>query len=290
MIAVVVLTFRRDPAALVHTVRGVLAADGTDLVMVVDNGGSAGAALADIAADRLVVVPTGDNLGYAGGMNVGLRAALARGATAVALLNDDVRVAADWLTPLQRVLTADPSLGAVQPMLVDEGSQPATVNSMGVDVGADGAGVDLHRGAPADADWPEVVPIERFTGGAVLMRAAFVADVGVFDERFFLYYEDVDLGARGARRGWRYACVPASRVWHEGSATTASLGHRQRYYQERNRLWTVASWGSWRQIRTAWWLSIRRVAHPPYATHLRALLAGTVGAPRRLLLRRAVPR
>jgi N-acetylglucosaminyl-diphospho-decaprenol L-rhamnosyltransferase len=283
VLAVVVLTFRRPAAELRTCVQSVLDGGGCDLLIVVDNGQAAAASLAEIVGRRDVVLHrTGDNLGYAGGMNEGIRLALDRGATHVALLNDDVVVSVGWLAPLVAALAADASLGAVQPMLV----HGERVNSLGVAVGPDGAGTDLGRDEPVDRERPAVLPIEGFTGGAVLLRRQFVADVGLFDERYFLYYEDVDLAARGTRRGWRFACVTTSRVHHEGSATTAELGDLQRYYQERNRLRATMTYGSWSQVGSAWWLSVRRLRHPPRATHLRAVVSALVVTPSSLLDRR----
>lgn len=281
MLAVVLLTYRRRGDDLRATLHSVMNAGDAEVIVVVDNGDGAEAALGDLVDGRAVhLLTTGSNLGYAGGMNVGIRAALTMGAANIALLNDDLLVEPGWLAPLAARLDADDDLGAVQPVLLQASTVPPIVNSMGVVISPDGAGVDLHRGQSVDRMWPEVIGIDTFTGGAVLLRSAFVRDVGLFDERYFLYYEDVDLAARGRRRGWRYACVPASRVWHEGSASTAMLGNEQRFYQERNRLWSTFAHGSRAQICGALWLSLRRLRHAPHGVHARALLAGVAGAPR----------
>lgn len=283
VIAAVLLTYRRAAEQLSSAVHSLLDDGEVDLLVVVDNGDQAPHALAGLAGHpRLLVVSTERNLGYAGGMNVGLRIGLERGARAIAVLNDDLRFPASWLAPLTAALAGDDRLGVVQPMLLHEGTDPPLVNSMGVVVGPDGAGTDLHRDDPADRAWPALVPIDRFSGGAALLSAVFLRDVGLFDDRFFMYYEDVDLSNRGRRRGWRYACVPASRVWHEGSATASTMGPRQRYLQERNRLWTVMSDGAPADIGRAYWLSVRRLRHAPRGAHARALLGGLAGAPRRL--------
>jgi GT2 family glycosyltransferase len=70
----------------------------------------------------------------------------------------------------------------------------------------------------------------------VLLRPTYLADVGLFDERFFLYYEDTDLSWRGQLRGWRYRYVPESRVRHLHSATVGAGSDVHRHYAERNRL------------------------------------------------------
>lgn len=78
-----------------------------------------------------------------------------------------------------------------------------------------------------------------WSGGAVLLAAPYLADVGLFDEDLFLYYEDVDLSWRGRERGWRYRYVPDSVVRHVHSASTTEGSPQFDYYNERNRLLTL---------------------------------------------------
>lgn len=277
MLAVVVLTYDPPDGMLEDCIASVQSAGGADLVIVVDNGDGAARRLAGRGVELLV---TGANLGYAGGMNAGIRRALAAGADHVALLNDDTRVDADWVTPLLTEFATDPSVGAVQPMLVFD-TDPPTVNSLGVALGVDGAGVDIGYGTVVD-DLPsrESRDIEVFTGGAVVLSRAMLDDLGGFDERYGLYYEDVDLALRGHAAGWRYRCVPASVVHHRGGASTSKLANRTAYLRERNRLWVLIGHRRAGDIATGLWLSIRRLRHRPRGVHALALAAGLVAAPR----------
>ena len=93
------------------------------------------------------------------------------------------------------------------------------------------------RGAPARRG--PVRPSRRsgrLVGWRGAAAAAYLADVGLFDERFFLYYEDTDLSARGRARGWRYASVPASVVRHRHAASSGVASTLLRWHVERNRL------------------------------------------------------
>lgn len=296
-VAVVVLTFDAAPGMLEDAVRSILdhsdARGGSSArveVHVVDNGGQATERLArstwnDRPLDALVTLTVSEeNRGYAGGMNLGIAAAAA--AEVVVLLNDDVAVTAGWLEPLLAEFAA-PDVGAVQPLLVTPGG--AAINSAGVDIDEYGAGSDRMRSAPVDAVGRAASDIEVFTGGAVALSRAFLDDVGAFDERFFLYYEDVDLARRGTEAGWRHRLVPASRVEHRGSATTGQLGERVVFLRERNRLWSTATHGSTLDVVRALALSVRRLRHAPRRVHARALLAGVGGGARRLV-DRARPR
>lgn len=284
VIAAVVLTFAAPPGMLEDCLESIVAAGGAR-VYVVDNGTMAAARL-DARAGLIdcELITTGHNRGFAGGMNVGIERALADGAETVVVLNDDVVVDPGWLDPLIAELAGDPSVGAVQPKLLVAGSDPPMVNSLGVLLGADGAGRDIGHGQP-DTGRDKPVTIALFTGGAVAFRSAFLRDVGLFDERFFLYYEDVDLGLRGAERGWTYRCAPASRVHHRGSATASRRPDRVAYLRERNRLWILVRHRPLADAGRGFWLSIRRLRHPPRTVHLRALIAGAAAIPRLTIAR-----
>lgn len=192
--------------------------------------------------DRIVALPQSENLGYAEGMNVGIRHAIAAGAQFVVLLNQDTEVDPDWLTHLLAAAESDARVGAVQPRVMLGGAHDV-VNSIGNHIHVLGFGYagghrerwsDLRRrlrGFP----YPEVT---YCSGAAVMFRVAALRDVatreGEFLERdFFMYHEDLDLGVRLWMRGYRCVLAPQSVVTHyyEFSRSIAKL-----YWMERNRL------------------------------------------------------
>ena len=261
-------------------VGSVMAGGDADHVIVVDNGGRA---LVDVTVD---LVRPAHNLGFGGGANAGFQRAAELGATYVALLNDDIEVDVGWLRPLRDALDADPTRGAVQPKLLLAGTDPQRINSLGVAIGADGAGTDIGYDQVDGPQFATDRAIDAFTGGAVLFRGQFLQATGGFDESYFLYYEDADLAYRGAELGWNYWCVPASTVHHRVSSSTSQLGDTARYLQERNRLRFAARFGDIATMRRALWLSIRRLRWSPRRTHARALLAGLALVPAAFLARR----
>jgi len=289
-VGVVVVTHAGAGNILQRCVASVVASGDADIVVVVDNSGIGlddGALGPDIDCTLRV-----ENRGFGAAANVGFRAVIERlgPACAVALLNDDVTVAAGWLEPLTAALVTSAEVGGAQPKLLVAGTEPPIVNSVGVCLDRAGAGVDIGYHEPDGPEWSRAGPIEMFSGGAVLFRASFIEDLGGFDERFFLYYEDVDLALRGGERGWVFRCAPTSVVHHAGGASTAALGTELRRLQDRNRLWTAFRFGSRRRIAAALWLSIRRLRHHPRSAHGSALVAGLSGAPRRLAERRSARR
>ena len=278
VIAAVIVTYQPMGEMLGDCVRSVVAAGGVQRIIVVDNGG--GAVVPAELADVVELLRPLRNGGFGAGANVGFRRALEAGATVVALLNDDLVVDGQWLQPLLAELATDDRIGAVQPMLLLAGTDPALINSVGVAIDAAGAGSDIGYGI---ADHGGAVPtdIALFTGGAVAFSATFLRATSGFDERYFLYYEDVDLGLRGADLGFRYRCVPASRVHHRGSASTAGLGDRLVYLRERNRLWCAFRHQPPMTVARAVWLSLRRLRWAPRRAHAKALAVGVaVGATR----------
>ena len=275
MIAAVVVTYSAPAEMLDRCLRAVVGAGGIDRLIVVDTGGAATIA-ADLA-DQVQMVAT-ENRGYGAAANLGF--AVADGASSIVLLNDDVTVRPGWLDPLVAALHSD-GVGAVQPALL---GPDGNVASLGVEFDRFGAGRDIGDGLPLPVDrGPREIDV--FTGGAVLFDAEFLRTTGGFDERFFLYYEDVDLAERGRRLGWRFRVVPSSTVEHRRGSSTGQREQETRYLQERNRLWNAFRFGSAATVVRSTWLSLRRLRHEPKDVHRRALLTGLGGAPRRLIER-----
>lgn len=248
-------------------------------VVVVDNSGRSD----PMSDDRVTWVST-ENQGFGAAVNHGAAHPSVADRELVVALNDDVEATEGWLAPLVAALDGDPQLGAVQPRLLLAGTDPVLVNSLGVEPDEQGAWSDIGYRTPAESETgsapAEPRSIAAFTGGAVVFRRTFFDEVGGFDDRYFLYYEDVDLALRGAELGWSYACVPASSVVHAKGATTDAMSDDARRLQERNRLVIAARFSPLRVIGRALWLSTRRLRHRPRLVHARALLGGLVRMPR----------
>ena len=282
-----VVTHHGSSEMLDRCLDSVSRAGGLERIVVVDNSGGPGAPAHGEAEtiDSLRV----ENRGFGAAVNAGvqyLRDSFdVDDSNLVVVLNDDVEVTKGWLDPLIDVFESDQSIGAVQPKLLLAGTDPAQVNSVGVHLDRFGAGVDVGFGETDGPRWEELRAIEIFTGGAVVLRSSFLEDLGGFEERYFLYYEDVDLALRGREHGWRYLCEPGSVVWHAPGSTTIALGDQRRYLQERNRIWLAGRFGSPGQLGRALWISIRRLRHAPHVIHAKALVGGLGGLPQSFFAR-----
>lgn len=207
-------------------------------VVVVDNGSVDGTAEAVRAAyPGVTLLETGENLGYAGGNNVGIRYALEQGADYVLILNNDVTVAPDFLGPLLAAMGDGEDVGIVTPLLAD-GTEPDRVWALGARVDRRTGRVDrLHVGeSVADVRARPPLEVDAASGAAMMVRASILPQVGLMDEAFYLYYEEIDWCLRVRRAGHRILAVPASLAWHRVSATLGATSPVIDYYMTRNQV------------------------------------------------------
>lgn len=224
-------------------------------IVVVDNGSSDGSVedWSRLHPD-IELRQTDRNLGFAGGANVGLSDL--DGLDAVALVNPDAFVDPGWLIPLAAALEADPAVGAACPKILFDAADPAgrpVINNVGNIVGPTWELHDRGYGEVDAGQYDRAEDVWGWCGGAVLLRTTYLNDVGLFDDRLFLYAEDADLSWRGRRRGWRYRYVPTSVVRHVHRASSG--GERTPLLDllnRRNRLVVVTRHGGWRGAAAAW--------------------------------------
>ena len=191
----------------------------------------------------LVLVNTGGNLGFAGGNNVGLRYALARGFDCVWLLNNDTVVRPDALRRMAAEIQRDPSVGIVGSTLLYYHA-PDTVQAWGGATYNPWLALPRHHGAhrPA-AEAVDAAKVERrlayVTGASMLVTSRFLREVGLMSEDYFLYFEELDWASRAAGR-FRLAYAPESIVFHKEGGTIGASAERKTaladYHFMRNRI------------------------------------------------------
>lgn len=249
-LAAVVVNYR-TPARTIEAVAALARSTlPPDPLVVIDNGGHDAATLA-AALPSVQRIETPRNLGFAGGANVGLGAALAAGADAVVLVNSDAVVAPDCLA-LLRSAAATPTVGLAGPALL-RGDAPDQVESLGIELSPrTGRFRLLGAGLPYVHD-PAARPrtVDALAGTVLLIRRDVLERIGAFDASFFLYLEDVDLCLRARAAGFRSVCVPAARAWHAGRASAAGTDPGPLYYATRNHLRLAAGLPRRRLLRPA---------------------------------------
>jgi GT2 family glycosyltransferase len=225
----------RTPDDTLAAVRSLLASDWPALdVLVVDNGSGDDSAerLERELPDGVDLLVNGENLGFAGGCNTGIRRALERGAAFVFLLNSDARVTETTVAGLVRALQADPEAGAAGPVVLSAGEPPRLESRGGtIDLGS---GRIRHRGAGEPWHSPEAEAEPQRTaminGCAFLVRREATEAVGLMDERFFCYLEEADWCLRLAAAGWPVLLVPGETVRHAGGSSLGGTTSALRVY------------------------------------------------------------
>ena len=206
-------------------------------IIVVDNGSTDGSV--DLVrrefGHRVTVLSHPTNVGFAGGNNLGIRAA--KGAW-IALLNNDAVADPRWVEALMTAAGRDPGIGMCASKVYVWG-QAGVLDSAGLLLSADGIGRGRgrleHDREEFDHEEEALLP----SGCAALYRRAMLDHVGLFDEDFFAYCEDSDLGLRGRLAGWRCRYVPTAVVHHRYSGSTSPYSAFKAFQVERNRIWVV---------------------------------------------------
>lgn len=184
-------------------------------VIVVDNGSTDGSVSAIRALPRAPsVLEAGDNLGFGKGANLGICEAINRGARYVWLLNNDTLVSPESLSCLVEVLEREPDVGGVASVILK--MSDGSVESYG------GGSVNRWLGTTQPFIEPLPRDLDYLACASALIRREAFETVGLFDEIFFAYYEDIDLSVRLQRAGWQLAVALNSTIRHKGGATTNS--------------------------------------------------------------------
>ena len=221
--------------------------------IVVDNGSDDRQEARTIRAafPSVTVLENDRNMGYAGGCNVGIRQALRQGADYVWLLNNDTEVAPDCLTQLVEAAESLAEVGLLSPVIYYYGARD--------DIQCSGSIIDRHRedqstltSLGATCSIGEAATLTLW-GTAILLKRSVVESIGLLDERYFAYHEDLDYCLRALRSGFRTLVVPGGKIYHKSARSLGSeWSPVKEYLLVRN--WYLL----WRTHLTGW----RRLTYP----------------------------
>jgi GT2 family glycosyltransferase/glycosyltransferase involved in cell wall biosynthesis len=207
-------------------------ADRLELVVVDNDSGDDSVERIRAAVPSALVIDSGSNTGFAGGCNLGVAHATGE---YVAFLNNDARPGEGWVRAAVEVLEQDPTIGSVASKVLDWDGK--LIDYVDGSLTWFGMGYKREVEKPDAGAWDTAKDVLFGTGAALFVRAELYREVGGFDERFFMFYEDVDLGWRLNLLGHRVRYVPGSVAFHKHHVTMKKFGNfRESYLLERNAL------------------------------------------------------
>jgi GT2 family glycosyltransferase/glycosyltransferase involved in cell wall biosynthesis len=242
LVSVVVLNFRgaADTIACLRSLEDLHWPSSALEIICVDNDsgdGSADEIEAAIRSERpgFTVIRSPKNTGFTGGCNLGARNATGR---YVAFLNNDAKADPDWLAKAIPELERHGDIGAVAcKVLTWEGTH---VDYVGGELTWYGMGYKREVNQADSDDFNTPRDVLFGTGSALITRRELFLDTGGFDERFFMFFEDVDYGWRLNLLGWRVRYVPGSVVYHRHHASMKSFGnYHEDFLLDRNSIFTI---------------------------------------------------
>jgi len=248
---IIIINYKR-PETTLACLRSVAKSDMVDQIapIVVDSGTdrSWSDQLLQEFGDWVTYLPQDENLGFSGANNVGMRYALEKfQPEAVALLNDDTTVANNTFSLLLEALHNQPEAAAIVPKIYfakgQEFHSGYQADELGKVLWYAGGVIDWkevfasHRGVDEvdRGQYDRAEETEFATGCCLLLRTSALEQVGMFDERYFLYLEDLDLSLRFLQNNWQLWYEPEAHVWHENAGSSGSGSSLHEYYFVRNR-------------------------------------------------------
>lgn len=242
LVAVVILNYNGQKF-LEKFLPGVIKHSSTHAIYVADNGSTDGSQ-AYLTANFPSVhqIDNNANVGYAGGYNMALKNVKAK---YYVLLNSDVAVPENWLTPMITLMEDNPKIAACQPKILDE-AKPNCFEYAGASGGfIDRFGYPFCRGRVFNhlekdiQQYNNAREVFWATGACLFVRAETFWEAGGFDTDYFAHMEEIDLCWRLKNLGYQIYVQPASVIYHVGGGTLNKLSTRKTYLNFRNNLTTL---------------------------------------------------
>ncbi|MBL7154970.1 MAG: glycosyltransferase family 2 protein [Candidatus Portnoybacteria bacterium] len=213
-------------------------------VVIIDNGSRE---KPSAPSSDIKIIYNRENLGFAGGNNVGIKYALEKGADYVLLLNDDTIVAPDFLSKLVAAGESRENFGMIGPKIYYYEDRNRIWSAGGklnwlYNKGTLRGWNELDQG---QYDSPGVQETSHLTGCCVLLKRKVIERIGLMPEEYFLYYEDTDWSLRAIKAGFQCVFVPEAKIWHKISRSALAESSSYIYYHVRNGLILAQRFTPW---------------------------------------------
>jgi hypothetical protein len=194
------------------------------------------AALQERFGSSLQLIQSSQNLGFAGGSNLGIQRALDQGANWILLLNNDAYVAPTFLNEMENAVERNEGLSIIGPVILHH-DFPERIWYFG-DRLIPGllATNSLYRGHIYHGQFPSLVPVDFVNGCGMLVKSDVFKRIGFFDTAYFIYVEEVDLCWRARTAGFRLAVATQAKMWHKVSTSSNRDQPASRYLRIRNQI------------------------------------------------------
>lgn len=185
--------------------------------------------------DSVILIENPQNLGFAGGVNVGIRHALARGARSILLINNDTTIAPTMIEYLASAADQYPKAGLIGPIIYYDTPSDRIWR----------IGDQHHRWLPIPTRFPDRLlasanhnpfRLDYITACGMLVRRYVFEKIGFLDERYFMYFEDADFCQRATQAGYEIWCAPQAKMWHKVSLSAQKQKAATRYLQSWGRV------------------------------------------------------
>jgi GT2 family glycosyltransferase len=229
----------RDVERTLRCVEGLASLSEIDHVVLVDNETQRDPRLLTMAQQpKCTLILSEENEGFARGVNRGIAEARAAGAKFILLVNNDARVDGKAVNLMSSSLQSNQDIGGVAPRITFPDGRLQAFGGGNVRPVLGDAPTTVHERSAVD----------YLTGAVSMYRESALSMVNDFDGRFFMYWEDVDLGLRLRKAGWRLSVVAQATATHELSASRSRAGSRLVTYYWESLLRFTIKWGG------LWWI------------------------------------
>jgi len=209
-------------------------------IIVLDNHSTDGSVEAIRSSFRAVqIIELTNNRGYAGNNNVGIQAALEQQADWVFVLNEDTILDPACLAKLVEVGESDRQIGMVGPMVYHH-DEPDVIQSAGGWMNRNWEAGHIGKNEKDRDQFASPCSVDWLTGCGILARRAVIEQIGMLDERFFIYCDETEWCLRAQKAGWTLMNVPQAKLWHKGVKRDYHPKPSFTYYSTRNRFLLLA--------------------------------------------------
>lgn len=208
-------------------------------IIFVDNGSADGSVeFVHSTFPTVKMVPLDKNYGFAKANNMGIEMAFESGARHIVLLNVDTIIENDFLKELVTAAESDDNIGCCQPKMLSMDDH-RIIDAVGITIKKNCWAHQIGYGEMDIDKYNQPNEIFGANAGAALYKSEMLGEIGLFDEEYFAYFEDVDLALRARLYGWKCLFTPKAIIYHKHSVTYGKHSPVKRYLLTRNRYYYV---------------------------------------------------